>query len=310
MNPASRGFHRALYLTGPTASGKTAVGIALAQRINAEIIAMDSMTLYRGLDVATAKPTRAEQREVPHHVIDVIAPWDSASVADYLRWAESAIHEIESRKRRVLFVGGTALYLKALLRGLFEGPGADEDLRADLEKLDSETLHSRLQAIDPSTASRLPIADRRRIVRALEVYEMTGKPLSSFHEGHDQPAENVRVFALSRPRDVLCRRIDERVVSMFENGLLDEVRHLREAPKPLNTVPAQGVGYREAIAHLNGEISRMQAITLTQARTRQFSKRQGTWFRGLKECRSFPMGDEESADDVAERLAVEILERD
>lgn len=298
----SNPFHRALYLTGPTASGKTAVGVALAQRIGAEVVAMDSMTLYRGLDIGTAKPTVEERKDVPHHLLDVIDPWDAASVADYLRWAEEAVRDIEARGQRALFVGGTALYLKALLRGLFEGPAADLGLRETLEQEDSAALHDRLKACDPLIAARLYPADRRRVIRALEVFTLTGQPLSSFHAGHDQPAEGVAVFALGRPTEALRERINRRVVAMFEAGLLDEVRRARSAPKPLNSVPSQGVGYREAIAHLDGEITREDAIARTQARTRQFAKRQRTWFRGLAECQPFPILAGESADATADRL--------
>src|SRR6185312_14036322 len=174
-------FHRAFYLTGPTASGKTAVGVALACRLGAEVVAMDSTTIYRGMDIGTAKPTMAERGGIPHHLIDVIDPWESASVADYLGWAREAIRGIEGRGRRVLFVGGTALYLKALLRGLFAGPGSDPELRRRLEEeADAEgdaALHRRLAGLDPSTAARLHPNDRRRVVRALEVIAMSGRPL-------------------------------------------------------------------------------------------------------------------------------------
>jgi tRNA dimethylallyltransferase len=300
-------FHRAIYLTGPTASGKTAIGVALAELLGAEIIAMDSMTLYRGLDIGTAKPTTEERREIPHHLIDVIDPWDSASVADYLRWAGEAIGDIESRGRQVLFVGGTALYLKALMRGLFDGPGADPDIRANLEKATDAELHVQLTQIDPITAARLHPANRRRVIRALEVFTLTGRPLSSFHEGHHHITEGLRVFALERPREEIHLRINARVVSMFENGLLDEVRRLQASPQPLNMVPAQGVGYREAITHLEGQMTIQEAIVRTQARTRQFAKRQGTWFRGLAECRPFPVEAQESVETVAKRLLQEIV---
>jgi tRNA dimethylallyltransferase len=295
-------FHRALYLTGPTACGKTAVGVALAERLGAEVVAMDSMTLYRGLDIGTAKPTREERRDVPHHLLDVIDPWDAASVADYLGWAEEAVREIEGRGRRVLFVGGTALYLKAALRGLFEGPPADPALREAFEMEDSAALHERLKACDPAAAVRLPKGDRRRVIRALEVFAATGRTISSFHETHDRPAEGVGVFALERPREEVHTRINRRVVAMFDAGLLDEVRRVMSGPRPLNQVPAQGVGYREAIAHLGGELSRDEAIARTQARTRQFAKRQGTWFRGLAECRPFPIVPGESAEETAGRI--------
>ncbi len=300
-------LHRAIYLTGPTASGKTAVGVALARILNAEVIAMDSMTLYRGMDIGTAKPTMVEREGVPHHLIDRIDPWESASVADYRSWAMEAVEAIEGRGHRALFVGGTALYLKALLRGLFDGPPADLGLRAALEdeaeRLGNDALHARLAESDPTTAARLPVGDRRRVIRALEVFATTGQPLSSFQTEHQSPAQGVTVFALERPRDELRRRIDQRVVEMFDAGLLDEVRRLRSGPRPLHLVPAQGVGYQEASAHLDGLMTRDEAIVRTQARTRQFSKRQGTWFRGLAECRAFPIVPGESAEATAARLA-------
>lgn len=303
--------HRAIYLTGPTASGKTAVGVALAKKIDAEIVAMDSMTLYRGMDVGTAKPTWEERAGIPHHLIDVIDVWESASVADFRDLALAVIADIEARGRRVLFVGGTALYLKAMMRGLFEGPGADPAIRETLEddaaRMGDLAFHARLAEVDPVTASRLPPGDRRRVVRALEVYALTGSPLSSLQTGHDLPVEGLRVFAIDRLRDQLHHRINVRVEQMFRQGLLEEVRRLQDAPRPMHHVPSQGVGYREAIAHLAGKLSRDAMIASTQARTRQFAKRQCTWFRGLKECRIWPVPEGESAEFTAEQMAREIL---
>lgn len=310
MRPPRDPLHRAFYVTGPTASGKTAIGVALAERIGGEVVAMDSMTLYRGMDIGTAKPTIEERRGVPHHLLDVIDPWEAASVADYRGWAIAAVEGIEARGNRAIFVGGTALYLKALLRGLFEGPGADPAIRAELEaeadRIGDEALHARLGEGDPATAARLYPADRRRVIRALEVLLTTGRPLSSFQTGHGQPAEGVKVFALGRPREEIRERIDLRVVRMFEEGLVDEVLRLRSGPRPLHPVPEQGVGYRESLEFLDGRITRAEAITRTQARTRQFSKRQGTWFRGLVECREFPILPGETAEGTASRLVAAI----
>ena len=304
-------FHRALYLTGPTASGKTAVGVALAERIGAEVVALDSMTLYRGMDLGTAKPTPEERRGVPHHLIDVLGPWESASVADYRGWALETIRGIESRGRRALFVGGTALYLKAALRGLFEGPGADPALRRELEaeadRVGDVGLHARLRSLDPTTAARLHPNDRRRVVRALEVIATTGRPLSELQAEHDRPAPaGVKVFALGRPRADLRDRIDRRAVAMFDQGLVDEVRRLLDGPRPIGPVPAQGVGYREAIDLLAGRAGLDETIAKVQARTRQFAKRQATWARGLAEVRPWPVGPDESPEQTADRLATEI----
>jgi tRNA dimethylallyltransferase len=306
-------FHRAVYLTGPTASGKSAVGVALARGLGAEVVALDSMTLYRGMDVGTAKPTPADRQGVPHHLIDVLDPWESASVAEYRGWAAAAVDEIEARGNRVLFVGGTALYLKALLRGLFEGPGADPALRRSLEaeadRLGAPALHARLAAVDPASADRLHPNDRRRVVRALEVAAATGRPLSTFQTEHDRPAPaGVSVFALERPRDELRARIDRRVVGMFEEGLVAEVRALLSGPRPIGAVAAQGVGYREVIDLLSGRSTPDETVTRVQARTRQFAKRQATWFRGLREVRPWPLSGDEPPEETARRLAERIEE--
>jgi tRNA dimethylallyltransferase len=304
-------FHRAVYLTGPTASGKTAVGVWLARRLDAEIIALDSMTLYRGMDIGTAKPTLAERGDVPHHLIDVLDPWQSASVAEYRAWALAALDKIESQAKRVLFVGGTALYLKALLRGLFHGPAADFALRSRLEKeardRGDEALHERLKALDPPTAARLHPSDRRRIVRALEVIELTGQALSRLQVEHDRPAPlETLVFALDRPRADLYGRINRRVITMFESGLVEEVRNLQTAPRPLSSVAAQGVGYREVIELLEGKANLAATIERVQTRSRQFAKRQATWFRGLAEVQTWPVDPHEDLANVADQLAKRI----
>jgi len=306
-------LHRAIYLTGPTASGKSAIGVHLARALGAEILSMDSMSVYRGMDIGTAKPTMAERGGVPHHLIDVLDPWESASVARYRDWAVEAVEAIESRGNRALFVGGTALYLKALLRGLFEGPGAVAETRARLEaeadELGPAALHARLSAVDPATAARLHPNDKRRIVRALEVFETAGRPLSELQSQHDQPAPaNVPVFAIELPRPVLYDRINRRVLEMFDAGLVDEVRRLLAAPQPIGEVAAKGVGYREVIAHLAGALDLKSTIELVQTRTRQFAKRQGTWFRGLAEVRPVPVPAGEPAEETARRLAEWVAE--
>jgi tRNA dimethylallyltransferase len=302
-------FHRAIYLTGPTASGKTAVGVALARRLDAEIVAMDSTTIYRRMDIGTAKPTMDERGGVPHHLIDVIEPWESASVADYLGWAREAIAGIEARGRRVLFVGGTALYLKALLRGLFAGPGSDPELRrrleAEAEASGDAALHARLAALDPPSGERLHANDRRRVVRALEVITIAGRPLSELQVEHQQPAPaTVPVYALEPSRDRLYDRIDHRVLTFFDAGLVDEVRSLQTGERPLSPVAAQAIGYREVLAMLAGEATLPDTIERIQARSRQFAKRQATWFRGLEEVRAFPVDTDEEPEAIAERLAV------
>lgn len=274
---------------------------------------MDSMTLYRGMDIGTAKATPEEQGGVAHHLIDVLEPWQAASVADYRTWALKAVADIESRGKRVLFVGGTALYLKALLRGLFEASSANYELRESLEeeyqRLGGVVLHARLAAIDPVTARRLHPNDRLRIVRALEVTATTGQPLSALQTEHGKPAPaTVPVFAVDRPRPLVRARIDLRVDQMIRDGLVGEVQRLQSGPQPLGPVPAQGVGYREIIDYLEGRMPLDVAVERIKARTRQFAKRQSTWFRGLVEVQSWPVPEEEAPERTAERLALRIAE--
>ncbi len=301
-------FHRAIYLTGPTAAGKTAVGVALARRLGAEVVALDSMTLYRGMDIGTAKPTAEERGGVPHHLIDVLDPWEAASVADYRARALVVVADLEARGRRALFVGGTALYLKALLRGLFEGPAADPTLRRSLEeeadRRGDPAMHDRLATLDPPTAARLHPNDRRRVIRALEVIGATGRPISEQQVEHGRPAPGeVPVFALERPRAELLGRIDRRVEAMFAAGLVEEVRGLQSGARPIGPVASQGVGYREVLDLLAGRVDRPRAVAMTQARTRQFAKRQATWFRGLAEVRAWPVAPGEDPRETADRLA-------
>jgi tRNA dimethylallyltransferase len=299
-------FHAATYLTGPTASGKTAVGIALARRTGAEVLALDSMTLYRGLDIGTAKPTLEERQGVPHHLLDLLDPWESASVAWYRDQALAKLRDLAVRGIPALFVGGTPLYLKALLRGLFDGPAANLELRAALEHEalthGDAALHGRLARLDPATAARLHPHDRRRVIRALEILDATGQRPSDLQLQHGQPAATAHVVALQMPRPALHRRIDARVQRMMAQGLVEEVRRLRAGSRPPGHVAAQAVGYHEVGESLEGRIDEPAAIARIQARTRQFARRQETWFRGLAEVTPFPIEPDEPAAAIADRL--------
>ncbi|MBN1589603.1 MAG: tRNA (adenosine(37)-N6)-dimethylallyltransferase MiaA [Pirellulales bacterium] len=284
-------FHDCWFLTGPTASGKTPLGIELARRIGAEIISMDSMALYRGMDIGTAKPSPDERREVAHHLVDVIEPHEEFSLAQYVEAAALAAQAIRRRSREVLFVGGTPLYLKSLLRGIFEGPPADWPLRRRLMEEANvggpTVLHERLAQVDPTTAERLHPNDTRRIIRALEVFGKTGQPISELQQqfDHGRPADECRVFVVTWPREVLYERIDRRVRQMFAAGLVDEVRGLVARSEPLSRTARQALGYREVIDFIQEGGRLERTVELVQTHTRQFAKRQGTWFRGLTECR-------------------------
>ena len=308
------------FVTGATASGKTAVSLALAKRLDAEIISLDSMAIYRGMDIGTAKPTAETQSLVPHHLIDIRDPNETCSVSEYRELAMEKVDEIHSRGKKVLFVGGTALYLKTLLRGMFDGPPADWEFRkqieAEVENVGDAALHERVASVDPVAAHKLHVNDRRRLIRALEVYKLTGKPIShwqmEFADGVD--ASECKVFSLRHPRPILHERIETRVDQMFEAGLIDEVRGLLERWTDLSHTAAQAVGYREVIEHLRGEKDFAETREKVRVRTRKFARHQETWFRGLSEVRMIdivPSSDEsgeQAVDYDAEALAQRIFD--
>jgi tRNA dimethylallyltransferase len=287
-------FPQALILTGPTGSGKSRLALDLAERLGAEIVSMDSMALYRHMDIGTAKPTADERRRVTHHLIDILDPWESASVAWWLKQAVACCRDIVRRGKRPLFVGGTPLYLKALLHGLFDGPPADETIRRRLSEeaavQGSESLHARLAAVDPVSAARLHVNDVRRVIRALEVWELTGRPISAWQtqwdgakHPHDDPPS--RCLWLDLPRAELYARINARVERMIAEGLVEEVRALRRLEHPPSREAAQALGYKEMFDHLDGRADLEETIRRIQTRSRQFAKRQITWFRHLPPCR-------------------------
>jgi tRNA dimethylallyltransferase len=286
-----------LFLTGPTACGKSRLAIELAEIIGAEIIALDSMTLYRGMDIGTAKPSQAERTRVPHHLIDTLEPYEAHSLDQYLRQAETICDDILARGKRPLFVGGTPLYLKGCLRGIFAGPSVDLTLRARLEEearnLGSAPLHERLTIIDPLAAARIAITDSRRIIRAIEVFEATGQPISYWQQQFDHPADPTPPVACLAPdRSTRHASINRRVIEMLDAGWVEEVRQLVAAGQPpLSRTARQAVGYQEIIDFLEGKLDRDKMIELIQTRTRQLSKRQMTWFRHIEEIRWFPITD-------------------
>jgi tRNA dimethylallyltransferase len=309
LTPAA--FANALILTGPTASGKSAVGLVLAERLQAEIVSMDSMALYRGMDIGTAKPSTEDRQRVPHHLIDVLEPWESASLAWWLREAAKCVADIEGRGKRALIVGGTPLYLKGILHGIFEGPPGDPELRRRLEAESGTVLHARLAQVDAVTAGKLHPNDQRRLVRALEVHELTGKPMSYWQQEFSRllPRRLSPVW-LDLSRQTLYDRIDQRVEAMFAAGLVDEVRTLTRLPRPLSREARQALGYKEVLAQFAGEQDLTATVAEVQLRSRNFAKRQLTWLRNLAGCERLEITDSESAAELAERVMMKWTEPD
>lgn len=272
---------RPVALVGVTASGKSAAALAVARRDpSIEIVSVDSMQVYRAMDIGTAKPTPEERRAVPHHMIDVADPWEDYTVARFARAAREAIDDIGARGRRALLVGGTGLYLRAVVDDL-DVPGRYPEARAEIDaEPDTVALHRRLAALDPVAAARMEPTNRRRVVRALEVVVGSGRPFSSYGPGLAvYPASRFHLVGIDLPHDVVAERIAVRYERQMADGFLDETRGLLADRRGLSRTARQALGYRELIAHLEGEMSLDEAVELAIRRTRRFARRQASWFR-------------------------------
>lgn len=281
-------------LVGPTASGKSEAALALAGGLDAEIVSVDSMLVYRGMDLGTAKPSPAERARVPHHLIDVAEPSESFSVVRFQEAATTAVKEIGARGHQVLLVGGSGLYFRAVVDEL-EFPGTDPDARAELEReaaaLGPAGMHERLRALDPVTAGRIEPGNVRRTVRALEVPAITGRPFSAFAEAWERyEPRAVRAAGVHMPREVLLARIGERVRVMLDAGWLDEVRSLVDQGFGAWLTSTQAIGYAEMARHLRGEMTREEAVEATIKRTGNLARRQMAWFRRDPRIRWFGVG--------------------
>ncbi len=286
------GLPRIIVITGPTASGKTGASIALARRLGGEIVSADSMQIYRGLDIGTAKPTMEERSGVIHHLIDIVDIDEHYHVGRYLVDATEAIGDITARDKVVLVVGGTALYIKVLLEGLAPGPGRDEKVRGELEESweggGAASLWSELEEADPVAAEKLHPNDRSRIIRALEVWRATGKPLSALQAEHGfkEKKFNALILGMDVGRDLLYRRINARVDAMFAQGWPGEVRSMLDRGYSPELSPLSAIGYRQLCGYISG--SRGEGGDLEgvkeeiRAQTRRFAKRQMTWFRKME----------------------------
>lgn len=298
--------NRIVFLVGPTAVGKSRIAVALAGKINAEIVSCDSMQIYRGMDIITSKPAPALRKQVKHHLIGTVSPFKEYDVAAYRKDALKKIDDILGRARVPLFTGGTGLYVSILVDGIFSMECRDEKKRLQLYKLaqakGSGYLHERLKKVDPQAALKIHPNDARRIVRALEVFEVCGKPISQLQKQRKGLADeyDVRIFCLNMRRDKLYEKIDRRVDKMFESGLVRQVRRLLK--KGLSRTARLAIGIRELDGYFNGRYSLEEAGKLIKKNTRQYAKRQLTWFRKDKRIQWVEIASNETVSDVVKRI--------
>ena len=302
-------MHHTLWvLTGPTACDKTEIGFTVAQKIKGEIVSADSMLFYRGMDIGTAKPSLNIRELVPHHFIDIIDPWESYSIGRYVDDVEALISDVDSEERKFLVVGGSPLYIKGLVDGIFNGPAADWDIRRELEELADEKgnqhVHDILQKIDPVKAGELHPNNLRRIIRAIEVYRITGKPVSVLQEQYKlaKKSYQFKIMCLAREKEDIYRRINERVETMFDKGLVDEVRSLLDNPRGLSKQAKQALGYKEVIQYLDGGFTLDDAKEMVKQSTRRFAKRQMTWFRSFPDIQWLEADEHEGSGPISDEI--------
>jgi tRNA dimethylallyltransferase len=295
-------MREAIYIAGPTASGKSEVALRVAEQVGGEIISVDSMQVYRGLDIGTAKPSLEERARIPHHLIDVAGIEQPFDVATFLTLAREAESDIRGRAHVPIFCGGTGLYFKALVAGIGHGPSSNLAVREELEKTSLPELLQELQARDPETFERIDRANPRRVIRALEVIRLTGEKYSAQRSNWKATSQTGRWFALERHRSELITRINARVDDMFRRGLVDETRRLLLNGFEKNPTAMQSLGYRQVVEHLRGERGLVETIALIKQKTAQFAKRQMTWFRRQLELDWLPLSGEGNEQEVADHI--------
>jgi tRNA dimethylallyltransferase len=296
-----------ILILGVTASGKGRLAFDLAEHLGAEIISIDSMKVYRRMDIGTAKPPKEARQHIKYHLIDIVEPSDSFSVGAFINAASNAIEQINNRNGKIVAVGGTALYIKSLLYGLFDGAGTDEQIRSELQaraKTEGLTeLHNELTKIDPAAAERINPNDAKRIIRALEVYQLTGKPISSFQKQWEQrqTKQDWTIIGLRREKADANSRINQRVKKMISTGLVDEVKSLLDEEKPMSKQARCAIGYAEIIEHLNGQTSLEDAIESIKINTRRLAKGQRTWFKTFQNVHWLDITEDESPEQILNR---------
>ncbi|MEO0078345.1 MAG: tRNA (adenosine(37)-N6)-dimethylallyltransferase MiaA [candidate division WOR-3 bacterium] len=298
-----------LVVAGPTGVGKTELAVELCRRHQLHLISADSRQIYCWLDIGTAKPDRTVLAQVSVHMVDIVEPNQRYTAADYARDARAVMRRLTRQNTGFIVAGGSGLYLKALFQPFFETPGTDPARRQQLTNLSAAELYERLRQVDPDRAAMLHPRDRQRVMRALEVFETTGQPMSQLLKQAVPAVEFEPVYViLTRPRAELYRRIDERFDEMMKAGLLDEVRRLKEAGFGRDTYVANAYGYAELLSYIEGELTLEQAVALAKAKTRAYARRQLTWFRGLKQAHWFEIAGVKETADQLEPLLEDVLD--
>ncbi len=295
-----------ILIIGVTAGGKSRLAFDLANYLDTEIISIDSMKVYKRMDIGTAKPSAERRKAIGYHLLDVVEPWQSFGVNKFLELEKQAEKDILSRKDSVVAAGGTSMYIKNLLYGLFDGPGTDENLRVrlkdELNREGGERIHSRLAKVDPEAAERIHPNDSKRLIRALEVYELTGKPISSFQtQFSSEPDNSWLVIGLRREKELESKRINARVKKMVQDGLIEEARGLYELESPLSKQASVAIGYAEFFEYFKGNTTLEKAVEQVKINTRRLAKGQRTWFKKFKGVKWLQASEDDTPEQLFER---------
>jgi tRNA dimethylallyltransferase len=299
-------MEKVIFIVGPTASGKSALSLSLAKKIKAEIISADSMQVYKHLDIVTAKPTKSQLKQVPHHLINIIEPFEEFNVARYCELVAATLKKIRQQKKKTLIVGGTGLYLKALIEGIFVSPPLDPQIREKLKKQamgkSSDFLYNKLKKVDKKSAEKIHANDQRRILRALEVYQATGRTLSSWQKNKKGIIKNFLLIGLNWNRKELYQRIEERIDRMFRQGAVKEIENLLKKEILTGKTACQALGCKEIIGYLEKKYSLLETKKLLKRNTRRYAKRQLTWFKREKRINWIDLKKKTPKDEIIKKI--------